>query len=374
MVYYQVNGQKFNGIFLALYEAWQARAQVEFYCYDHEFDQYNWEHEPEPTIDQLMTAHALALREKYKRLILLWSGGTDSHTIYNIFAQNKIHLDEIIVKEDPIENSIFPNWHGDWLLKNHWDPTTIITRYDDHDPFLRSMDVPDDNWVWRDKGDLLKYGMTSTADGVKFLCEKNHAGHNWRAIGGYEKPRLVYRSGKWYHRQLAEVLQPTMGHTYIEHFFFEPMIAIKQAHMVKNAVKSQLLKTSQPLWDGDWAETKWPKTAQGYKEWSCSCGRHIELTPGISHHQKVTNLELSDNELVVNGNWKQVAAGSVDVKLIYDLESNNQTAVNYIQGFHNIRSEFGFVTWLKDAGWLRKNDLCFTQLKHVWSKERSVGA
>jgi hypothetical protein len=35
------------------------------------------------------------------------------------------------------------------------------------------LDIPSEDWVWRDKGDLLKYGMTSSGDGVKFLCDKN---------------------------------------------------------------------------------------------------------------------------------------------------------------------------------------------------------
>jgi hypothetical protein len=374
MIFFDVNGTYLNNIFLALHHAWKTGAEVKLYCYDHEFDQYDWTQEPNATLDQLMTDHAFYLRNKYERLVLLWSGGTDSHTIYQIFAKNRIHIDEIIVKEEPVENSIYPPWHGDWLLMNHWDPTTIITRYDEHDSFLRGIDVTDQDWVWKNKGDLLKYGMSVSADGVRFLCERNHAGHSWKAIGGYEKPRLVYRQGQWYHRQLAQPLQPTMGHDYVDHFFLEPLIAIKQAHMVKQEVKKQLTKTSQYLYDGDWAETKWPNTAQGYREWACACGRHDELTLGISHHQKIHNIELISNEIVTEGNWKQLAPGSVDAKLIHDLRNNNQLAINYIQGFHNIKSEHGFMTWLTDTGWLKQSDRCFTQIKHIWSKERSVGS
>jgi hypothetical protein len=235
------------------------------------------------------------------------------------------------------------------------------------------LDLPDENWVWRDKGDLLKYGMTSTGDGVKFLCDRNHAGYNYKAIGGFEKPRLVYRKGQWFHRQSALVLQPTMGHDYIEHFFLEPLIAIKQSHMVKNAVKKLLQHTGDPLYDNDWAEAKWPKTSAGYKEWADACGRHDEVNLGISHYQKIVNETFSKTEINLTGDWKNLNS-SMDVRLQHDLANDNRAAVNYIKGFHNLTSEFGFSNYLIDNGWLKNSQACFTQLNFLWSKEYNLGA
>jgi hypothetical protein len=372
MVSYQVRGQKFNNIYLALHYCWKHGGEVEFYCYDYEFGQHDWSIEPEASIDLLMSTHAENLRSKYQRLILLWSGGTDSHTIYNVFKHNNIHLDEIIVKADATEGSIFPESNHVWLRNNHWDPTTIITRYDNHDTQLRLLDLPDEDWVWRNKGDLLKYGMTSTGDGVRFLCEKNHAGYSWKAIGGYEKPRLVHRKGHWFHRQSALVLQPTMGHDYIEHFFFEPLIAIKQSHMVKNAVKKLLQHTKSPLYDNDWAEAKWPKTAGGYRAWANACGRHDEVDLGISHYQKVVNENLSKTEINLTGDWQKLD-NTADVRLQHDLLEHNQAAVNYVKGFYNLTSEFGFNKYLHDKGWLKHSQTCFTQLDFLWSKEYDLG-
>ena len=372
MVAYQVNGRYFNNIYLALHHCWKTRHDLKFYCYDHEFDQFDWTVEPAQSIDTLMATHAQNLRDRYQRLVLLWSGGTDSHTIYNVFKHNRIHIDEIIVKTDATEGSIFPESNHVWLRNNHWDPTTTITRYDDHDTHLRLLDLPDENWVWRDKGDLLKYGMTSTGDGVRFLCEKNHAGHTWKAIGGFEKPRLVYRNGNWYHRPSALVLQPTMGHDYIEHFFFEPLIAIKQSHMVKRAVKKLLQETGAALYDNDWAEAKWPKTSAGYKQWANSCGRHDEVYLGVSHYQKVVNDELSATEITLQGNWRQLHS-TKDTRLQHDLLNNDPAAVNYVKGFHNLTSEFGFVNYLKDHNWFRHSDSCFTKLNFLWSKEYNLG-
>lgn len=370
MVAYQINGQTYNNVYLALRELWKNGGELKFYCYDHEFDRFDWTLEPEASLDFLMTQHALDLRNRYERLILLWSGGTDSHTIYNIFKRNNIHIDEIIIKAE-VGSKAFPEDNHIWLRNNHWDPTTIITRYDDFDAELRLKDLADENWVWRNKGDLLKYGMTSTGDGVRFLCEKNHSGYNWKAIGGYEKPRLVYRNGRWYHRQLDIVLHPTMGHDYIEHFFFEPLIAIKQSHMVKNAVNELIKTTKQSLFNGDTAEAKWPKTPEGYRAWSIACGRHDEVYLGVSHNQKVIHDEVLKTEISTNGSWKNIV--SADDRLKFDLAAGVQPAKNYIQGLHNLTSEFGFVRWLNDNKMLRNNARNLIALKFTWSKEYDLG-
>jgi hypothetical protein len=336
------------------------------------FDQYNWTLEPEASFDFLMTQHALSLRAQYDRLILLWSGGTDSHTIYNIFKKNKIHLDEIIVKTDPDPNSTFPVANYQWLQTHHWDPSTRLTTYDNHDIDLRSMDMANEDWVWRDKGDLLKYGMTSTADGVKFLCEKTHSGTNWRAISGYEKPRLVYRNKRWYSRQMATVIQALMGHDYVDHFYFDPLIAIKQSHLVKQAVKLRIAQLQLPLYDGDWAESKWPRTPTGYQDWAKACGRHDEVNLGISHHQKMVNDALSETEINLTGNWKELK-NTNDQRLVHDLANGSQMATNYVKGLYNLTAEIGFKEYLRDNGWFRKNEACFTKLNFIWSKEYDLG-
>jgi len=371
MVAYKVGNVFINNIYLALRQSQKTSNPVEFYCYDTEFSQYDWTQEPEASIDFLMLQHAQHLRNQYERLVLLWSGGTDSHTIYNIFKQGRIHLDEIIIKTDPTEGSIFPEANADWLFTNHWDPTTKLTKYDDYDHNLRLIDLPNEDWVWKNGGDLRKYGMSSTSNGVRFLCEKNHAGKRWRAIGGYEKPRLVYRDGKWHHRQLGSVLEPTMGYDYIEHFFFDPLIAIKQAHMAKRAAKAVIASNQLPLYDGDWAEAKWARTFSGYRDWAFGCGRHEELNVGISHHQKLTNDAISKTEISQH-HWKDIM--TVDRRLESDLETGILAAENFVKGLHNLRSEFGFMTWLNDNQWFRSGVNSLTNLNHVWSKEYSLGS
>ena len=163
-----------------------------------------------------------------------------------------------------------------------------------------------------------------------------------------------------------------MGHNYIEHFFFEPLIAIKQAHMVKHAVKNIIKQTAQPLYSNDWAEAKWDKDSAGYRAWATACGRHDEVYIGVSHTQKIGNESFDQLQLQTHGDWRDVH--SPDRHLLHDLSNNNPAAVNYLKGFYNLTSEFGFVNWLKDHGWFRSGHMRFSSLKFTWSKEYCIGA
>lgn len=371
MIAYRVGQQYIFNVYLALMESKNTGNPVELYCNDNEYDRYNWAVEPEQTIEELMTAHALDLRSRYERLILLWSGGTDSHTMYNVLKKANIRIDEILIKASA-HLAQYPDHHVDWMRANHWDPTTIITRYDQNDSYLRGIDCPDEDWVWKPKGDLLMFGMSTGADGVKHLIERNHSGKTWIAMAGFEKPRLVYRNGTWWSRQLDSPLRQTMGHTHLDHFFLNPLIHIKQSHMVKNAVKKHIANNKLPLWDNDWAEAKWDNTPDGYYGWATACGRHPELTGGASHLQKTKTGEYFSLDVSKESQHLDLVTNQ-DPTLQAYIKNNDQTAVNYVKGLFNLYSERGFVRWLNENNHVRK-DNHLLQLNHVWSKCYDLGA
>ena len=71
--------------------------EVSFYYNDHVFDKFDWGIPVDISLDRLYTFRAQQLRDKYKKLILSFSGGTDSIQVLNTFLKNRIHLDEIVV-------------------------------------------------------------------------------------------------------------------------------------------------------------------------------------------------------------------------------------------------------------------------------------
>lgn len=367
---YRVGTKYIYNIYPALMESMQSGNPIEFYCRDSLYDQYDWTKEPEQSLDELMTAHAFSLRSEYDRVILLWSGGTDSHTIYNIFKRANIRIDEILIKASA-HLAQYPDHHVDWIRANHYDPTTIITRYDQNDTTLRSLDCPDEDWVWKNKGDLLMFGMSTGAEGVKHLIERNHAGKRWTAVAGFEKPRLVYRQGRWWARHLDDPLRQTMSYDHLNRFFLEPLINIKQNHLVKHAVNQHIAKNKLPLHDGDWAEAKWLHTPDGYYDWATACGRHPELSDGASHLQKVRSKQYFSLDISKEKSYADLLANP-DPTLQEFLKNQNKTALNYIKGLFNLQSETRFMNFVNDNQYLKeKNQL--VNIKLIFSKEYDLG-
>jgi hypothetical protein len=68
---------------------------IKFIFHDHIYEKIDWSHEPEFTLDELYRMRAQQLRDNFDHLILMYSGGSDSHQVLNTFMKNNIHLDEI---------------------------------------------------------------------------------------------------------------------------------------------------------------------------------------------------------------------------------------------------------------------------------------
>lgn len=67
------------------------------YFYDKEMSVVDWKKEPSESLDTLYKIRAQYIRDKYKYVILCYSGGHDSTNILETFYYNNIHIDEILV-------------------------------------------------------------------------------------------------------------------------------------------------------------------------------------------------------------------------------------------------------------------------------------
>jgi hypothetical protein len=72
-------------------------ANIQFYYNDHIFSNINWEKDIPVSISRLYKMRAQQLRDKYRYLILRYSGGSDSTQVLETFLKNNIFLDEIVV-------------------------------------------------------------------------------------------------------------------------------------------------------------------------------------------------------------------------------------------------------------------------------------
>jgi hypothetical protein len=99
--YYQVDNIKT----FSKFEAWQLGGRdvnkLKFIYNDDVFSKLDWTKEPEEDIYELYRQRAQQLREKYDYIVLVYSGGVDSHTALESFMHNGIRLDEILTFANP---------------------------------------------------------------------------------------------------------------------------------------------------------------------------------------------------------------------------------------------------------------------------------
>ena len=93
--YYLVHGIKT----LSKFEAWKLSggdmANIKFIFNDDVFEKEDWTAEPAEDIYELYAQRAIQLRKDYDYLVLMYSGGIDSHVMLKTFLENNIQIDEI---------------------------------------------------------------------------------------------------------------------------------------------------------------------------------------------------------------------------------------------------------------------------------------
>ena len=100
--HYDVGGHKFANIF----QAFDRSIETGQFCY-YKIDQ-NWidavqsvkinQQPTRETLQDLYCRKLKTLRNKFNKIVLAYSGGTDSHTILDIAIKNKIYIDEVFIE------------------------------------------------------------------------------------------------------------------------------------------------------------------------------------------------------------------------------------------------------------------------------------
>lgn len=91
--YYDEDGKVYDNQMDALL----SKKKCYLYFYDKEMSMVDWKTEPYESLDTLYKIRAQYIRDKYRYVILCYSGGHDSTNILETFYYNNIHIDEILV-------------------------------------------------------------------------------------------------------------------------------------------------------------------------------------------------------------------------------------------------------------------------------------
>ena len=230
---------------------------------DKVFSTYNWQQEPEETLDELYDRRARQIRNKYDYVIISYSGGADSHNMLMSFIRQNLHVDEILVNTTEKANRLTVNDVNCKQATNAGAehqlqamprlkelapliPKTKISILDLSDyVFANFEEAKDASWVLDKKEGLNPAGVSRF--NYLYYSEVRKTFDKDKKIAlvmGIEKPKVTIENGNVLVRfidRIANIVTVT-GHvkdytnTTIEFFYWSPdcvPMLIKQGHVVK---------------------------------------------------------------------------------------------------------------------------------------------
>lgn len=302
-----------------------------FDLYDKEFGALDWTKEPELSFSALMEMRAIQLRQKYDKIVLYFSGGTDSTTMYLTFKRLNIHIDEIVVLAT---ERLELGQHKDnvkWLVENHDDPTTLITtgeyttvpgEYHSYtDDFLTNSNVIVGGSYY---GGARGYRKHHIDDAKYANCTSGH-------IFGVEKPLIQCIDGKWYAYHLDKIYAPFLCGT-LEWFYVSPdlpYLHVKQCHMLKNNLRRVF--GSEKNCDSAVLSRKNNATYTLVAEWA---GRVNDVVPENSFTQKIFyDVEPINTLSLINGGRNYI--------------SREEQFNKYVVGFKSMQADTTITGYMK---------------------------
>jgi hypothetical protein len=265
--YYLVNGIKT----LSKFEAWQFSKgnfnDIQFIYNDELMSSYDWTVEPTKDIYELYADRARQIRHKYDYIVLMYSGGIDSHTILETFLENNIRIDEICTLSNTNVEPITGKFNQEVFNRavpfvNSLNLSALGTKFrlvdisrlvieqyadefhfENHHYYFNGSVT---NWTNTARSHVLKSHVT---DHLKLTEQGKKVCYVW----GFDKPFINVINGshclqfpdasidfniRQYINRVA--LQHKFANFYDEQFFISidcPEISIKQAHMLLNAIK-----------------------------------------------------------------------------------------------------------------------------------------
>lgn len=261
--YYIVGDQEFESKIAAALYSVKVNKPMEWIFNNKVFSSYNWQQEPEETLDELYDRRARQIRNKYDYVIISYSGGADSHNMLMSFIRQNLHVDEILVNTTEKANRLTVNDVNCKQATNAGAehqlqamprlkelapliPKTKISILDLSDyVFANFEEAKDASWVLDKKEGLNPAGVSRF--NYLYYSEVRKTFDKDKKIAlvmGIEKPKVTIENGNVFVRfidRIANIVTVT-GHvkdytnTTIEFFYWSPEcvpMLIKQGHVVK---------------------------------------------------------------------------------------------------------------------------------------------
>jgi len=293
-MYYSVGDHTFTNKFLAARHAVATGTDIHFNMYESAFDRVDWMKEPTETWDQLLDRRAQQIAAKGKPIVLNFSGGTDSYTIYKVFERNNIHIDIIYFRRrnTDLDNMFDEKKILEMLNQGVYDKTTrVIARLDDPSIFAPAYSDPD--WLWH-QNVKYEFGLGLAGDSATDAWLAEQLGtDDFISVVGFDKPRLAFDWHGVYSYQKDNYLTRAIGCPTLDCFYLSPELPelhVKQSYLLLNWIKGQHpgkgphnLKHYNKIDD---------PTKFAWNTYALACGRFGDLAESWASHTAWQSLKL----------------------------------------------------------------------------------
>ena len=357
MIHYNINGIKFDNPFTAFLHGsiYDPHTFPKFEFYDREFSTVDWTIEPTESFRTLCDRRAHQLRNRYDKIILAFSGGTDSITIYNTFLRNNIHIDEIYIcySQSGVDNLI-PEKAVTWLLENHPDKTTKINIKSVHthsDILGYEQQLLSEDYLVNDDRNL-RHQLVKYCRPVMHQdnFDQSYNNYNYCTIVGFEKPYLIQRNKNYYFGFLDRVFAGALMRSDLEFFFISPdmpELHAKQCHMMLN----YCLRTNTTPTELEKPENYYLKCAVQ--------GRDPEVIPGLSQMEKQINAghdsivkSIDFSKEISASVLHRLSKNSTSLPLLSGLQRQSAAVKKYINGWHILQTDQTLTSYMARMGLL----------------------
>lgn len=245
-------------------------AQAFLSFHDDVFSKVDWKTEPEASLDNMYCRRAQQLRERYDRVILMYSGGSDSHNVFKTFFNNNIRLDEIhtfwpLKMLRAIEDDIKPDGYNCTLLREYTHavlprlkivPSTTKVKVHDISEWLE-FNYLRENFLQDSRQDFMVHNpfiasrIAYQQDALQKHCDSQQ---KTCVIFAADKPALTVDENDVLWFKFHDMGRTQFGNraleglTYTPELFYWtpdfPEIPIKQSHRVKRYMERQRTRAS----------------------------------------------------------------------------------------------------------------------------------
>jgi len=230
---------------------------VKYHFHDDFFSSFDWTKEPKESIEYYYAERAKQIRDDYDYVILMYSGGSDSHNVLETFINNNIFLDEIcssisykgsgLIIGDALNHEILGVGGAKEKAERIKHENTIYRLYDITDYTLNR---------WNNTNDCSLWSINSRPPGGRILdlgvdrwTQLHESGKKICFVWANQKPIIKIYEDNYYftfsdnlntNRPFRESL--IRDNAVDEQFYHWPNIQsaniiIKQCHMIKNLLE-----------------------------------------------------------------------------------------------------------------------------------------